>query len=78
MKTIEIHELIDGTFKICEFSEQSVFPTTEKKTAYETVARVAQILGVKESVNPQDWPERICIGEIELRDNEDNVHKSSG
>lgn len=65
MRTIEIHELSDGTFNICEYEGENIIPHTAKKTAYEVVARVAQILGIKEMIKPQDWPEDICIGEIE-------------
>lgn len=65
MFTIEISQKADGSFIIKEFNEESILPHTEKKTAYETVARVAQIMGLKEPIKPQNWPEKICIGEIE-------------
>lgn len=65
MKTIEIIEMADNTFEIHEYEGENICPTTCKKTAIETVARVAQLLGIKEPVIPQSYPERVCIGEIE-------------
>jgi hypothetical protein len=41
----------------------STFPTTEKPTAREAVARAMQLLDMKWGVQPQDFPERVCIGQ---------------
>ena len=42
----------------------SVGPHSDYDTPHEAAARAMQMLGIKEPVTPQNWPERIGIGEI--------------
>jgi hypothetical protein len=61
---IRLIETIPGHWMIRESTKDSVFPPTVKPTTKEMVARVAQIVGLKELVEPQNYPEQICVGEI--------------
>ena len=61
-----IVEESDGTFTIHEHTRDSVYCPTVKKTAREVASRMLQLLNVG-PVAPQDWPEEICIGEIEYK-----------
>lgn len=47
------------------WTKDSVAPQSEYDTPHEAVARILQLMGIKETVKPQDWPEDICIGRIE-------------
>lgn len=67
MKRITITETADG-FLVGLDAGGSTFPTTEKATAREAVARVMQLLDMKWGVLPQDFPERVCIGQVSRRD----------
>lgn len=56
----------DGTYTIHQHTKDSVYCPTEKKTAREVAARILQLLEVGPTA-PQDWPEEVCIGEIDYK-----------
>ena len=49
-------------FEVALHSEGNVFPSTSYPTAEQALARLAQLMGVKHPIKPQDWPEDIQIG----------------
>lgn len=57
---------LDGTYIIHQHTKDSVYCPTEKKTAREVASRLLQLLNVG-PVAPQDWPEEICVGEIDYK-----------
>jgi hypothetical protein len=65
---IRLIETIPGHWMIKESTNDSVFPPTIKPTTKEMVARVAQIVGLKEPTEPQNYPEEHCIGEVKLEE----------
>ena len=65
---IRLIETIPGHWMIRETTKDSVFPPTVKPTTKEMVARVAQIVGLKDPVEPQNYPEQICVGEVTMEE----------
>ena len=65
---IRLIETIPGHWMIRESTKDSVCPPTVKPTTLEMVARVAQIVGLKEPVLPQNYPEQICVGEVKMEE----------
>lgn len=43
---------------------ENISPKCSYPNAYKAAARLLQLMDIKLPVTPQDWPERICIGEI--------------
>lgn len=56
----------DGTYSIHEHMTDGVAPPTIKPGKREVAARFLQLLGIG-PVAPQDYPEEVCIGEIEYK-----------
>lgn len=56
----------DGTFTIHQHTKDSVYCPTQKKTAREVASRLLQLLNVG-PVAPQDWPEEICVGQLDYK-----------
>lgn len=56
----------DGTYSIHEHMIDGVAPPTLKPNKREVAARLLQLLGIG-PVAPQDFPEEICVGEIEYK-----------
>lgn len=55
----------EGYFTVYQHSAGGVGPPTEYQTAKEAVARLAQLLDLKDPITPQNWPEHIQIGSVE-------------
>lgn len=51
-------------FSVHDHSIDGVGPPSDYKTKVEAAARLLQLLGIKEPVTPQNWPERVCIGYV--------------
>lgn len=65
MQQYTIEETRDGfVLKQLDLDGETVLPWTTKPTAEGIIARLMQMMGVKEPVSPQDYPEQICLGEI--------------
>lgn len=47
----------DGWLEVHEHSPAGVWPSTTYATPHEAIARAMQLLGIKEPVDPQNWPE---------------------
>ena len=52
----------DYGFQVEQWLPNGVAPTSDYDTAPEAAARALQLLGIKEPVRPQDWPEVAQIG----------------
>lgn len=52
----------DYGYDVEQWTPDGVAPTSTYDTAQEAGARALQLLGLKEPVKPQDWPEVIGIG----------------
>lgn len=52
-------------FSVHEHSIDGVAPPSDYPTKEAAAARLLQLMGIKEPVTPQNWPERVCIGYIE-------------
>lgn len=61
-----IVEEIDGTYSIHEHTSDSIAPPTIKPNKREVASRLLQLFDIG-PVAPQDYPEGICIGEIEYK-----------
>lgn len=61
-----IVERSDYGYRVHQWSPDGVAPQSDYDTPHETIARVMQLLEVKEPVSPQAWPEEVCVGVIEL------------
>jgi hypothetical protein len=60
--TITHHD--DGHFSLVQADDSgNVWPTTEKATARQIVARLSQLLEIG-PVAPQTTPEEVCIGQV--------------
>lgn len=59
-------ERSDYGFRVHQWSPDGVAPQSEYDTPQEAVARVAQLMMIKEPITPQDWPEEVQIGKIEI------------
>jgi hypothetical protein len=57
----------EGFFTVYQHSDGGVAPPSQYQTAAEAIARVAQLHGLKESIAPQSWPERVEVGSIGAR-----------
>jgi hypothetical protein len=57
-----IVEEIDGTYSVHDHSSDGVGPPSSYPDKVLAAARVLQLLGLKEPVTPQDYPERVCVG----------------
>ena len=57
----------DDTYSVHYHTVDGVAPPAVYVTRAEAAARVLQLLGLKEPVTPQDWPEEVCIGSINDR-----------
>lgn len=78
LKTIrnrEVFMIVAGDYgwQVQWWTKDSVAPQVEKDTPQEAVARVLQLMGIKEAVSPQDWPEDVCVGRIEIEKPGDEV-----
>ncbi len=62
---------IDGHWIIEEMVLESVFPTTQKESSYETMARLLQILGIKIPVTAQSFPERVELNPTAPKESSD-------
>lgn len=62
-----IVEGLDG-FEVHDHTIDGVAPPTTYPTREQAAARLLQMLGLKEPVTPQSWPESVCIGTIERTD----------
>lgn len=58
----------DYGYKIHQWSADGVAPQSDYDTPQEAAARALQLLGLKEAVKPQDWPEEVHIGTISKSD----------
>ena len=58
-------EAVPGGYRVHQWSPDGVAPQSEHETPAAAVARVAQLLKLRDPVAPQDWPESVCIGKIE-------------
>lgn len=58
----------DYGWQVQWWTKDSVAPPADYDTPHEAAARVLQLMGIKEPVKPQDWPEDVCIGRIETKD----------
>jgi hypothetical protein len=65
MKQIILTEGLDGRYYVDMTDGESTYPKILYRTSRNAIARVMQLLDIKEPVAPQDHPERVCIGEIE-------------
>lgn len=63
-REVIIIETSDYGYRVHQWTADSVMPTSDYDTPQEAAARAAQLLGIKEPVVPQNWPERACIGEV--------------
>lgn len=52
----------DYGFDVRQWTPDGVAPTSSYDTAQEAAGRACQLLGLKEPVKPQDWPETVGIG----------------
>jgi hypothetical protein len=59
-------EEADGTYSIHEHMTDGVAPPCVKPNKREVAARLLQLLQIG-PVAPQDWPEEVCVGEIEYK-----------
>jgi len=60
---------LDGRWYIEQTDGENVWPRILFKDNVDAAARVLQLLDIKEPVSPQDYPIKVCIGEIETDDN---------
>jgi hypothetical protein len=60
----------NGKWYIDQSNGENVWPRILFKDNLDVAARVLQLLDIKEPVKPQDYPIRVCIGEIETDDSE--------
>lgn len=67
-RTCIIIEQSDYGYRVHKWTPDGVAPQADYDTPHEAAARAMQLLGIKEPVKPQDWPERVCIGRIETDD----------
>lgn len=58
----------DGRWHVQQHAHDGVAPMSSYVTKEEAAARLLQIMLIKEPVTPQDWPEEVCIGFVERRD----------
>lgn len=52
----------DYGYRIEKWTPDGVAPTSDYDTPQEAAARACQLLGLKEPVVPQDWPEMAQVG----------------
>jgi len=64
-----IAEDLDG-FSVHDHTIDGVAPPSTYPTREQAAARLLQLLGIKEPVTPQNWPERVCIGSVGVSDDE--------
>lgn len=57
----------DYGYRVEQWFPDGVAPQNEYDTPNEALARAAQLLGVKDPIVPQDWPERVCIGTVSTK-----------
>lgn len=58
-------ETSDYGYRVHQWSPDGVAPQSDYDTPHEAVSRVAQLLKITSPINPQDWPEKACIGSID-------------
>lgn len=61
--------MVEGTdygWRVQHWTKDGVAPQSDYDTPHEAAARLLQIMGIKEPVKPQDWPERVCVGRIDM------------
>lgn len=58
----------DYGYRVHEWSPDGVAPQSDYDTPNEAAARAMQLLGIKDAVKPQDWPESVCVGSITTKD----------
>jgi hypothetical protein len=68
VKKIVLTEGIDNRYFVNLSDGDSVYPMILYRTPEAAVARVMQLLDIKTAITPQDYPERVMIGEIEESD----------
>lgn len=61
-------EAADYGYRVHEFLPDGVAPQSDYDTPHEAAARLLQLMGIKEPVTPQDWPESVCISTIDRVD----------
>jgi len=61
-----IIETSDGQFQVYHQTADGVAPPSEYPTKRKAVARLLQLIRTG-PVAPQTWPERACIGSVELK-----------
>jgi len=55
-------EQSDYGYRVHQWSPDGVAPQSDYDTPNEAAARAMQLLGIKEPVTPQDWPEQVQVG----------------
>lgn len=65
IKTRRVIMLVEADygFDVRQWSPDGVAPTSSYDSAQEAAARALQLLGLKEPISPQDWPETVGIGD---------------
>lgn len=53
----------DYGFNVEQWLPNGVAPTSSYDTAQEAAARALQLLGLKDPITPQSWPETVGIGD---------------
>lgn len=65
-RDVIVIERADYGWKVHDWKASgSVYPQCDYDTAEEAAARALQLMGLKEPVVPQSWPEEFGIGKIE-------------
>lgn len=64
-RRVMLIEKADGTWRVEDDTPDGVAPQSEYPTALQAAARMLQLLGLREPVKPQDWPEEVRIGRID-------------
>jgi hypothetical protein len=64
-----IAETEDG-FEVHQWTVDGVAPWAEKETREAAAARLLQLMGIGHAIIPQNYPERVCIGNVTMKDNE--------
>lgn len=63
----------DGSYSVHQHQIDGVAPASTYPTKEQAAARLLQLLGLKDPVTPQNWPESVCIGYIEDVDGQHSV-----
>lgn len=60
-------ETSDYGYRVHQWSPDGVAPQSDYDTPHEAAARALQLLGIREPVTPQSWPEEVQIGFVEKK-----------